>query len=326
MATKKTQGTDWANAADLGSSDAWAKAKPLSFDYSNAAREEETPEVRAPVDDRGTGISDTGYGLAKGGVDLVKDLSGVVAWGANAVGIEDDPNKGILDESLKSASDYLQSKKSEEIRAKEAELGRLISDDNYSVGDVAAYVASNPSLAIQMSVEALPGMVAMVAGGAGAATKLKFVESAIKSGGFKRLAATTLVGGGMEGIQMAGSAYNDTQDSGAAAMALGLGVVTGLAPGNLVSAAIERGALKTGAKEGIEGLLLRESGVKGFLPATGRAARAVAGEASQEGIQSTGEALIHQYGKGEELNFTSATKEGEAFDQEIEFLSKFFHN
>lgn len=161
MATKKTQGTDWANAADLGSSDAWAKAKPLSFDYSNAAREEETPEVRAPVDDRGMGISDTGYGLAKGGVDLVKDLSGVVAWGANAVGIEDDPNKGILDESLKTASDYLQSKKSEEIRAKEAELGRLISDDNYSVGDVAAYVASNPSLAIQMGVEALPGMVAI---------------------------------------------------------------------------------------------------------------------------------------------------------------------
>jgi hypothetical protein len=184
MATKKT--SDWADdvvARENSKPRDWAEtADYLPYDYINERRQQEFPEAVELANDRGLGISDTAVGLGKGGVDLVKDLSGVVAWGANAVGIEDDPNKGILDESLNRASAYLQSKKSQEIRDKEAELSRLISDDNYSVGDVAAYVASNPSLAIQMGAEALPGMVAMAAGGAGAASKLNFVKSANPAG------------------------------------------------------------------------------------------------------------------------------------------------
>ena len=150
---------------------------------------------------------------------LVQDLSSF----AGAV-VGDDPNAGILDESLKSAKEYTESFKSQEIRAKEAELQRMISDPAYDAGDVLGYLKDNPSVAIQMGVEAIPGTASMAVGAgwlAKANTVRKFIGAGeIVGGRVGASVAEGLVAGGIEGVQVAGGTYRETESGEAARLLL----------------------------------------------------------------------------------------------------------
>jgi hypothetical protein len=283
-----------------------------SFDFGAA------PEVSAPKD-RGLGVKDTVAGLATGAVGLAQDLSGF----AGAF-VGDDPNTGILDESLKAAKDYTASFKSKEILGKEAELNRLMGDDAYSVGDVLSYLKSNPSVAVQMGVESLPGMAAMAVG-AGGLAKLaavqKFIAGGRALGAVGEVAARGAISGGIEGVQVAGGVYNDTQSQEAAGLAFGLTTLTGITPGNVTSAAMQKGAgaiTARGARE-LEQQFV-EGGLTGARGVATRTGGAILGEAGQETVQSIAEARSKQYGQGnvdlagvfdpEAGNWKGALKEG----------------
>jgi hypothetical protein len=282
---------------------------PYESSYAPAADTTATPTKRT----RGEVFTDIASGAAKGIIGGVQDLATGV--GMLIPGVEDNPETGWLDESANAAKNWLQGQKSELVRSKEAELSRLIQDDNATVTDVLGYLANNKSdLAAQMVIESL-GSMAIGIGGTGAMMKLKAVADFAKLGKMRAAA----VGAIPEGLQSAGNVY--AESGGNLEAGLAGGAFTALAgavtPGNVMGAAARKfagkaagetveGTIEDVAGRSIVGRTLGEASLRGAAARTGAA---VVAETGQELLQEGGEAAATQWGKTGEIDWQEVGKQ-----------------
>jgi hypothetical protein len=282
---------------------------PYESNYAPAADTTAAPTKRS----RGEVFTDLASGAAKGIIGGVQDLATGV--GMLVPGVEDNPETGWLDESANTAKNWLQGQKSELVRSKEAELSRLIQDDNATVTDVLGYLANNKSdLAAQMVIESL-GSMAIGVGGTGAMMKLKAVADFAKLGKMRAAA----VGAIPEGLQSAGNVY--AESGGNLEAGLAGGAFTALAgavtPGNVMGAAARKfagkaagetveGTIEDVAGRSIVGRTLGEASLRGAAARTGAA---VVAETGQELLQEGGEAAATQWGKTGEIDWQEVGKQ-----------------
>ena len=201
------------------------------------------------------------------------------------------------------AQEYWNERKSEKLRAKEAELGRKMRDKDTGILETIGSVIADPYLASSMLAGSAPTMaVGMGAGGLVARGMASAGLMVGESGALTSLGART-AGGIGEGLTIAPDAYTSTQGSGAAAAGgLALGVVTNLVtPGNLASSA----ARKMG------GGVVDDTVANAFNRTVARrAGTAMLAEGAQEFGQEGGQAAIEQLGRGEALDLQSIAKQG----------------
>lgn len=252
-----------------------------------------TPTV-APEEKTGSkgGASDLLYSYGAGAGGLVGS-TGTFLFGSDSA----------MTELGQSATEYWDAKKSDELKAKEAALSEQIADGNY--GQSAGYVITNPGLAANLLMGSAPSMaIGMGIGGLVGRAMLKGGLMVNEAGQLTRTGSALAAGIG-EGAVMAPEAYVNTQgNAGTAGAAMLLGVATNLlSPVNVGTAAVRK---ITGATESATGAMARS----GFGGAALRTGTTMGGEFTQELTQETGQPLLEQAGRGEDLNYGSALARG----------------
>lgn len=249
-----------------------------------------TPKPESNTDAALRTVGDMGASFGQGAGELVRGV-GTFFGGSHS----DIAEAGGL------AADYWQDAKSGKLKAKEQAFGEIMADPNKSGWDAAGHVLTNPYLASSMVASSAPAMaVGMGAGG--------LIGRAMVGAGMMTDAAGTLttmgtrVAGGIgEGLSMVPNAYEATKGSGAASAAeLALGIVTNMiTPGNVAGAGVRK---MTGASEQVLESALNKSVGR-------RVGTAILGEASQEGLQSFGQEITEQLGRGEAIDLNAAGKQ-----------------
>lgn len=234
----------------------------------------------------------------------------VASMGGQTVGMLGDVSKWIT-QGDNSLSDWAKEKeasfdadKSAKLRGQSEEFSRIVADPDKDWVDALSFVVTNPYFAAQTAVGSLPTM--LIGGGVGgAAAKGVAVAGRLGATG-TRIAAT--VGSGLgEGIPMGAGIYDESGSNVAALAGVGLGLGTAFMPGNVETALARKIAGKPAAAGADE---LSYLGLQGAKYAGARALATGGKEGIQELGQETGEALLTQAGKGEDLNFREASKQG----------------
>lgn len=209
------------------------------------------------------------------------------------------------------AQDYWNEQKSERLKSEEGELSRKIAAGDWS--GAGSDVLTSPFLAANMLAGSAPAMAAGMGVGGIIARGMAGAGAMTNAAGQLTRAGGAVASGIGEGAFIATDVYEATKgdlaSAGVAGVLLGVGV-SAATPGSVgagfarkVAGTADDGL--TAASQAITGgtaALARE----GAGYAAARAGRTGAQEFGQEFVQEGGQALLEQYGKGEELNLKSA--------------------
>lgn len=238
-------------------------------------------------------VSDTAVTAAKGVGGIIGGVGTLVAGSDSGAAEFGD-----------SVSDYWAERRSDKLKAEQVISDTMMADKNISAWEMAKHVATNPTLMSGMIGESIPSMaVGMGIGGLVARTMVAGGVMTTAGGGLTRTGSALAAGIG-EGAVLVPDIYENTKGDIATATAGGmlLGVVTNLVtPGNIGAQAVRRMAGE-GGEAAVEGVINRT--------VAGRVAGTVAAESTQEFGQEGAQALLEQYGRGEELDFAAAGKQG----------------
>lgn len=238
------------------------------------------------------------WGRGVGGmVDLVG--AGLEKVGADRAG-------AFVKDVAKTTEEYWQGNQSDYLTFKQKQLAQLMVDPNVSAPEIAKWVATEPYLASQIVAGSMPDMMAGMGVGAAAGVGIKALRVAhltkAAAGASELTGIGSRVAGGIgEGTIAGAQSAKETGSAGAGAGNFLLGVATNIVtPGNVTSAGVRK-LTGEAAEDTVESALNRTVGR--------RVAGSLAGEGSQEWLQSGGESVINQFATTGEVDMGRALKD-----------------
>lgn len=264
------------------------------FDNSEFAASflsELTPQVKTQPKAEGGFLSDMGTSFGSGAGQLVESV-GTFLGGSDST----------VAEVGAQTKEYWDERKSEELKAKEAEFGQAMQDENVGTLGILGKVISDPYLAASMVSSSAPSMALGMGLGSVVAKGMAAAGLMTETTGVLTSMGSRVAGGVGEGLVIAPDVYQNTQgDAAASAAGLALGIVTSMVtPGNIGAATARR---VTGASESAIESAFNKTVAR-------RVATAGVSEAAQEYGQEAGQAVVEQLGRGEELDLSAASKQG----------------
>lgn len=252
---------------------------------------ESAPEVKPQQKPEGGFASDMGASFGSGAGQLVK-----------GVGTFFGGSEGTLAKLGEDAETYWGERKSETLKAKEAEFGAAMQDENVGALGILGKVIGDPYLAASMVSSSAPSMAVGMGLGGAVAKGMAAAGLMTETTGALTSMGARVAGGVGEGLVLVPDVYQNTQGSVEAGVAgLALGVVTSIVtPGNIGAATARR---VTGASESAIETALNKTLAR-------RVTSAGAGEAAQEFGQEGGQAVLEQLGRGEDVDVGAAVKQG----------------
>lgn len=275
---------------------ALTREEVLNYRYSRPELKTETAPVEKP---KGSAF------------DLIASFGSGAGSLVSGVGTFFAGSDSMLAELGYNAQDYWNERKSDRLKAEEAELGQRITEGDWS--GAGGKVLSSPFLAANMLAGSVPAMAAGMGVGGIVARSMAGAGAMTNAAGQLTRAGGAVASGIGEGAFIATDVYEATKGNIAAAGAAG--VLLGVGVSAITPSSVGAGFARKVAGTTDDGLTVASQAVTGGAAALGRegmsyaaarAGRTGAQEFSQEFVQEGGQALIEQLGKGEELNLKSA--------------------
>lgn len=209
------------------------------------------------------------------------------------------------------AQDYWNERKSDRLKAEEAELGQRITAGDWS--GAGGKVLSSPFLAANMLAGSVPAMAAGMGVGGIVARSMAGAGVMTNAAGQLTRAGGAVASGIGEGTFIATDVYEATKGNLAAAGTAG--VLLGIGVSAITPSAVGAGFARKVAGTADNGLTATSQAITGGMGALERAGagyaalragRTAGQEFGQEFVQEGGQAITEQLGRGEELNLKSA--------------------
>lgn len=209
------------------------------------------------------------------------------------------------------AQDYWNERKSDRLKAEEAELSKRIAEGDWS--GAGGKVLSSPFLAANMLAGSVPAMAAGMGVGGLVARGMAGAGAMTNAAGQLTRAGGAVASGIGEGTFIATDVYEATKGNLAAAGTAG--VLLGVGVSAITPSAVGAGFARKVAGTADNGLTATSQAITGGMGAleragagyaTLRAGRTAGQEFAQEFVQEGGQAITEQLGRGEELNLKSA--------------------